>query len=98
MLRLPPPIRFRPPREKEPEASVADRLRELPTAPKPQQVNQLQTAALAVRLTDILTKGDVASGADEGARLTRLDMQSELLLRRMAVLLRRQAPKVSMTE
>lgn len=85
-LRLPSPIRFRPPREREEEKeTVAERLRAIPTAPK-RQADQLQTDALAARLANILS----GQGEDE----TKLDMQSELLLRRMAVLLRKQAPKV----
>ena len=96
-LRLPSIVPFRPPKEREPPRETAgDRLRGLPTVPK-QQADQLQTAALAARLTDILTGG---GGEDDGSgdRLTRLDMNSELLLRRMAVLLRRHAPKVGPAE
>lgn len=73
-----------------------DQLRDLPSVPK-QQADQVQTAALAARLTNILTEGDAAQEG-ESDRPGRLDMQSELLLRRMAVLLRKQAPKVGPAE
>lgn len=97
-LRLPPIVPFRPPREREAPETAAQRLRDLPTAPKPEQTDQLQMATLAARLNDILIGGEGGQGGEEGegGHPRRLDMQSELLLRRMAVLLRRQAPKVSL--
>lgn len=163
-LRLPPSIRFRPPRDRDARPGAADQLRDLPTAPRAgptpdqstpppstsaqrlgafvesrrqalaaqpvetpeepmstsgqrvgdflaersasvaqqaseaQMTEQLQTAALAARLSDILNGGPgnapVGEGEGEGGRLERLDMRSEILLRRVAVLLRKQAPNV----
>lgn len=101
-LRLPATIPFKPRRDRDRDRGLpetaAQRLRDLPLPPRPEQTDQSQMAALAARLNDILSGEGGQGGEDEGDHLKRLDMQSELLLRRMAVILRKQAPKVSVEE
>ncbi len=64
------------------------------------QMEQLQTAALQARLGELLgsSPSEVSEAeGEEGSRLKRLDMRSELLVRRIAILLKKQSPKVGMS-
>lgn len=66
---------------------------------KADQMEQLQAAALQARLGELLGNSPPSESPEqdeEGGRLKRLDMRSELLARRIAILLKKHAPKVEL--